>query len=90
MFQYWALILLETRTPHNPESHYAQQRRGHSEWVQKDDIFVVDRGFRDSLDYLEQMEIKGKISIIPGQRRQEDVHRKCEHQSICDKGMDYY
>uniref|UniRef100_K1S712 Uncharacterized protein n=1 Tax=Magallana gigas TaxID=29159 RepID=K1S712_MAGGI len=39
----------------------AKQRRGHSEWVQKDDIFVVDRGFRDSLDYLEQMGIKGKI-----------------------------
>lgn len=43
-------------------------------WVQEDDICVVDRGFRDSLDYLEQMKIKAKKAIIPDQRRQTDVY----------------
>lgn len=30
-------------------------------WVQEEDIFVVDRGFRDSLDYLEQLGINAKM-----------------------------
>ena len=30
-------------------------------WVQEEDIFVVDRGFRDSLDCLEQMGINAKM-----------------------------
>jgi hypothetical protein len=30
-------------------------------WVQGDDIFVVDRGFRDSLEYLEQLGIKAEM-----------------------------
>ena len=30
-------------------------------WVAEDDIFVVDRGFRDSLVYLEELGIKAEI-----------------------------
>lgn len=30
-------------------------------WVQEDDIFIVDRGFRDSLDYLEELGIQAKM-----------------------------
>lgn len=31
-------------------------------WVEKDDIFVVDRGFRDSLDFLEELRIQAHVS----------------------------
>ncbi|XP_048768744.2 uncharacterized protein LOC125662931 [Ostrea edulis] len=30
-------------------------------WVCEDDVFVVDRGFRDSLDYLEELGIKAQM-----------------------------
>lgn len=30
-------------------------------WVEKDDIFVVDRGFRDSLDFLEELGIQAHM-----------------------------
>jgi hypothetical protein len=30
-------------------------------WVQENDIFIVDRGFRDSLDYLEELGIQAKM-----------------------------
>ncbi|XP_062600940.1 uncharacterized protein LOC134262562 [Saccostrea cucullata] len=30
-------------------------------WVQEDDIFIVDRGFRDSMDYLEELGIQAHM-----------------------------
>ncbi|XP_062599343.1 uncharacterized protein LOC134260823 [Saccostrea cucullata] len=40
-------------------------------WVREDDIFVIDRGFRDSLDYLEQMGIKAKMPsfMVKGEKQ---------------------
>ncbi|XP_061191029.1 uncharacterized protein LOC133199199 [Saccostrea echinata] len=37
---------------------------GIQSWVQEEDIFVVDRGIRDSLEYLEQMGIKAKMPLF--------------------------
>ena len=31
------------------------------EWVEEKDVFVVDRGFRDSLSYLEELGIKAEM-----------------------------
>lgn len=30
-------------------------------WVEEDDVFIVDRGFRDSLTYLEELGIQVKM-----------------------------
>nr|XP_022317959.1 uncharacterized protein LOC111121112 isoform X2 [Crassostrea virginica] len=35
-------------------------------WIENEDIFIVDRGFRDSLEFLEDLGIKAKMpSFIP-------------------------
>lgn len=31
------------------------------DWVREEDIFVIDRGFRDSLDFLEEMGIQAQM-----------------------------
>ena len=41
------------------------------QWVQEDDIFIVDRGFRDSLELLEDLGIKAEMPsfMIKGQKQ---------------------
>ena len=41
------------------------------EWVQDDDIFVVDRGFRDSLELLDDLGIKAQMPsfLTKGQKQ---------------------
>jgi hypothetical protein len=40
-------------------------------WVREDDIFVVDRGFRDALELLKDLGIKAEL---PTERSTTDVH----------------
>jgi GTP-dependent phosphoenolpyruvate carboxykinase len=35
-------------------------------WFQEDDVFVIDRGFRDSLQLLEELGIKGEMPRLMG------------------------
>lgn len=44
---------------------------GLRDWLQEDDVFVVDRGYRDSLDYLEALGIRTKMPsfLRQGQRQ---------------------
>ena len=48
------------------------------EWIQEDDVFVVDRGFRDSLDLLEDLGIQAKMPTFmkkgQGQMSTEDAN----------------
>jgi hypothetical protein len=48
-------------------------------WVQENDIFIVERGFRDSLDYLEELGIQAKIPSFMAKGEKTDAHRKCQH-----------
>ncbi|XP_033753259.1 uncharacterized protein LOC117336747 [Pecten maximus] len=43
-------------------------------WLQEDDIFIVDRDFRDSIDFLEAMEIKSEMpSFLKKNQKQHTV-----------------
>ncbi|XP_060085720.1 uncharacterized protein LOC132565127 [Ylistrum balloti] len=40
------------------------------EWIQENDVFVVDRGFRDSMDLLQQLGIQTEMPSFSKQRKQ--------------------
>ncbi|XP_021351029.1 uncharacterized protein LOC110454009 isoform X2 [Mizuhopecten yessoensis] len=43
------------------------------EWIQENDVFVVDRGFRDSLDLLKQLGIQTEMPSFSKQKQQHTV-----------------
>ena len=47
-------------------------------WIENEDIFIVDRGFRDSLEFLKD---------IHPQRTSPNVNRRGKYKQISDKGM---
>lgn len=34
------------------------------DWLQQDDVFIVDRGFRDSISFLESLGIQVQMSVF--------------------------
>ena len=55
-------------------------------WIEEDDIFMVDRGFQDSLSLLEDLGIKAEMPRFLSKGQKTNEHRRCKHESIGDKG----
>ena len=57
-------------------------------WIENEDIFIVDRGFRDSLEFLEDLGIKAKMpSFIPrgqAQMSTEEANTSRLVTKVCD------
>lgn len=57
-------------------------------WIEKEDIFIVDRGFRDSLDFLEDFGINAKMPsfIQKGQAQMTTEEANTSRLLISDQG----
>ena len=57
-------------------------------WIENEDIFIIDRGFRDSLEFLEELGIKAKMpSFIPrgqAQMSTEEANTSRLVTKVCD------
>ncbi|XP_048755757.2 uncharacterized protein LOC125666612 [Ostrea edulis] len=54
-------------------------------WVSEDDIFIVDRGFRDALPLLADLGIQAEMPFF-GKGATTDEHWRCQYQQTCYKG----